>query len=262
MTSTRIARSTFASLACLAGALVGCAPKLKVLEIAGQTLVRDGKSALIEQEGIGLVATPMAVALKESERLAGLRIELINQSTLPVRLELKDVVLIGADGLRRQPMAPEQFKRYTDVASDDRPVIETVEPASFSVGIARGRPCYPYRYRSYHHYYPYYPYYWDYGPSYYYHRDYFEEEYYRWRERLARFASSLWKTKTIEPGFVANGYVVFEYELRKNEEISVEAVLRRLKPIRVGPPTTTRATTQPLQPTEPGPLTYHFYFGT
>ena len=66
------------------------------------------------------------------------------------------------------------------------------------------------------------------------------------------------KKHTIQPGFVDGGHVVFDYELRRKEELVVEVTLHRL-------PTTqpaTAPTSQPLHPTEAGPLFLRFYFKT
>ncbi len=244
---SRMARSLLGTVAltCPVVGAVGCQATIKAIEHPGQAVVRKGRGALIEREGMGVILTGMAVQLEEDEPLAGMKIELLNQSNRPVRLDVQDVILTGGDGLKRSPMDPGQFKRYADMAQGDPPPARVYRPVRVAVGVGHGG----------WHYGPY----WHHGPPYGYYDDYyFVEEYYRRRERIARFVASLFKTRTVQPGFVDGGHVVFDYKLRRKETLIVEVTLRRM-------PTTqpaTAPTSRPLQPTEPGPLFLRFYFKT
>jgi hypothetical protein len=117
-------------------------------------------------------------------------------------------------------------------------------------------PCGPYGYR-----------YGPWGPCYDYYDPYYAvEEYYRRRERIARFVTSLWRTHLVEPGFVGSGHVVFDYELRKKDRVSVEVTLHRLPTTQPATRPASQPTTgpapRPLQPTPPGPLTLKFEFAS
>lgn len=263
---TSLARSLPAAIAsgCLMVAAGGCAPKLRALEHPGQTVLRKGRAALIEREGLAVIVTPVAVGLEEDELLVGAKIELLNQSTRAVRLARQDTLLVGDDGLRRLSIAPDQFKRYAEMAQGDPP--PTSRPASPRVYVSVGHGGWyhhadPYWYRYAHPWYRHYAYpHWPYDPPYY--DPYYYEEaaqaYYRRRERVARFVASLWRTRTVQPGFVAVGHVVFDYELRRKEAFTVEMVVHRVPTTQP----TTAPTSQPLQPAPIGPLPLRFYFKT
>jgi len=227
-------------------------------------LLRKGRAALIEREGLAVVVTPVAVGLEEDELIVGVKIELLNQSTRAATLARQDVILVGDDGLGRSSIPPDQFKRYAEMAQGDPP--PTSVPAAPRVYVSVGHGGWhhhadPYWYRYAHPWYRHYAYpYWPYDPPYYYPYDYEEASraYYRRRERVARFVASLWRTRTVDPGFVAVGHVVFDYELCRKEEFTVEMVVHRV-------PTTqpaARPTSQPLQPAPIGPLPLRFYFKT
>ncbi len=228
------------------GLAAGCSPKIKAVEVTGQTVLRDGKAALIERQGLAVVVTPARVRLDEDNPLVGMHIEIINQTTRPVRMTYRDVRLIGGDGLARPAMHPKRFQRYADLAQGDPPPAVRPAPRVY-VGVGYGG----------YHYHPYGPY-WHPGPGYYY--DYYDarEDYYRRRERVARFVTSLWREQTIQPGYVGDGYVVFDYELRKDDRFEVELELDRM-------PTTqpvTAPTTRPLIPVEEGRASLRFHFET
>jgi hypothetical protein len=252
------AQGTIAVLSWVALGSIGCAPKMKAIEGLGQTVLRGGRDALIERAGLAVIVTPLAVRLEADERITGLRIELINQSTRPVRLDWRDVLLTGGDGLKRQPIRPGDFRRYAEMAQGDPPSAYPYRSRHIYIGVGHGGWHYhprPYGYC---------------GPPYHYYRDYYYddyvEQYYRRRERVARFVASLWRTQTIQPGFVGLGHVVFDYKLHKNDRVLIELAPHRL-------PTTLPATQpgalptsgpsiHPLQPTQAGPLHLQFHFET
>jgi len=225
----------------------GCTPKIKAVEGPGQTVLRKGKAALIEREGLSVILAPLSVHLEGDELLAGMRIELINQSDRPVRLDWRDVVLVGGDEFRRPAMDPKAFRRYAELAQGDPPSHYRPRHTAVSVGVGVGG----------WHYGPGPRYY--YGPPYYY-DPYYDplEDYYRRRERIARFVTGLWRSETVGPGFAARGYVVFDYEVRRKDRLRVGLTLKRLPTTQP----TTAPTSQPLQPTAPGPLTLWFRFKT
>jgi len=158
----RIATSSFASIV-LGGVLAatsGCAPKMKAVEMAGQTVVRDGRAALIERDGLAVILTPVTVDLGERGRLAGMRIDLLNRTDRPIRLDRANVALIGDDGLRRPTMEPGHFKRYAEMAQGNPP--PTYRRTGPVVHIGTGYGGWPYYYGPYRHY----------GPPHYYYDDY------------------------------------------------------------------------------------------
>ncbi len=229
-------------------AACGCTPRIKAVEAPGQTILRKGKAVLIEREGLSVILTPLSVHLEGDELLAGMQIELINQSDRPVRLDWRDVVLVGGDEFKRPPMDPKAFKRYAELAQGDPPRPYPPRDTVVSVGVGVGGWHYgpgP----GYH-----------YGPPYYYDPYYYDpvEDYYRRRERIARFVSALWRSETVDPGFAARGYVVFDYEVRRKDRLRVGLTLNRVTTTRPA----TAPTSRPLQPTAPGPLTLWFHFET
>ncbi|MBN1346065.1 MAG: hypothetical protein JXQ73_25480 [Phycisphaerae bacterium] len=262
MLETSTQPRTYAALllSCALAGSAGCSPKLKAIEAPGQTLLPKNDAAVIEREGFAVVLTPVRVLLEDDHLLAGMKIDLINQSQRPVKLSYKDVILIGGDGLKRPAMHPKKFQRYAELAQSDPPPSGPYRTGVVTVGVGYGGwhyyPCGPYGY-------PYGPY----GPSYYYYDPYYAvEEYYRRRERIARFVSSLWATHVVEPGFVGSGHVVFDYEIRKKDRVAVDVTLNRLPTTRPSTRPTTGPTTGPsmptLQPTAAGTLTFRFLFGS
>lgn len=224
----------------------GCSPKIKAVEVTGQTVLRKGKAALIERQGLAVVLTPSRVRLDEDHPLVGMHIEIINQTTRAIRMTYRDVRLIGGDGLARPAMHPKRFQRYADLAQGDPPPAVRPVPRVY-VGVGYGG----------YHYYPHGPY-WHHGPGYYY--DYYDarEDYYRRRERVARFVTSMWREQTIEPGYVGSGYVVFDYELRKDDRFSVELDFNRMPTSQPA----TAPTTRPLISIDEGPMSLSFAFET
>jgi hypothetical protein len=249
-----------ALLAAVMACATGCTPKMKAIEHEGQTVLHKGDAALVERQGLAVVVTPVQVMIEEPKAIAGFRIEVINQTDHSIRLDYHNAVLTGGDGLKRPPIDPKVFRRYAEMAQGDppprwaaypRPVFMRVNPVVGGWDFG-----YPYGYWG--------PPFYDESP-YYYYEDYVQE-YYRRRERLARFVSRLWRDNVVRPGFVVGGYIVFQYDLRKKDHVVLELTLNRLATSR---PTTTPSslpTTQlsshPLVPTEPGPVVLHFYFDT
>ncbi len=247
-------------LAVLTLAASGCAPKLKAIEWPGQTVLDKGKSALVERQGLAVVVMPIRIRLHDDSLIPGFRIELINQSDRPVRMSYKDALLIGGDGMKRNPMAPEAFRRYAEMAQGDPPPPGySYGPYMVSVGVGYGG----------WHYGPYYRY----GPPYYYERRNALEEYYERREKIARFVSTLWKEATIDPGFVGSGQVVFDYALRKDDRVVLELYLERLETTEPSATTTGKSTasvttrearprSEPRVQSEPGTSVFRLAFGS
>lgn len=250
MTIAAIARPVGIALGCIFLGVAGCSPKIKAIEALGQTVLRKGKAAVIEREGLAVVLTPVVVGLEEDTRLVGMRIELLNQGDLPVRLALKDIILLGGDGMRRPPTDPVEFKRYAELSQGNPPPARSYRPVRVSVGVGRGHWYgYGYPHRD--------PYRYPHGPPYY-HDDYYSyEEHYRRRERIARFVASLWTTKTIEPGFVANGHVVFDYLVRKKDALTVGLTIDCLAPGQATTQPSTAPTSQ-RAPVDTMNLVFHF----
>jgi len=222
---------------------------MKAIEHPGQTVLRKEHAAQIEHEGVAVVVAPAVVPFDEGEHLTAVTINIVNQSHRTVRLALDDVVLIGGDGMRRGPVDPQRFERYARMAQGDGPPFRPHPRYRVYVGVGYGGwhyPCGPYG-----GYDPWWP------------DDYWDEydamrDYYYQRERMARFATGLWRTRVVEPGYVAGGHVVFDYKLRRKEQVVVEVVIQRpagTQPAR-GP------TTLPLEPTTTGPMRLRFHFKT
>jgi hypothetical protein len=235
---------------CLLGLAGGCAASMKAMDCPGQTLLRKGSAAMIEQEGVGVVVTPAAVPFEENDDLTAVTIDVVNQSDRPVRLALQDIVFVGADGMRHSAIDPRRFERYARMSQGGVPPVYDYRPARVYVGVGYGGWHYPCgRYDVYDPWW--YDYYWD---------DYYGavQEYYYRRERMARFATSLWRTRRVEPGYVAGGHVVFEYRLRRKEVVGVEVTLQRM-------PSTQPAlvSSRPtLEPATAGPVQMRFFFKT
>jgi hypothetical protein len=235
---------------CLLGLMGGCAASMKAMDRPGQTLLRKGSAALIEREGVGVVVTPVAVPFEENDDLTAVTIDVVNQSDRPVKLALQNIVFVGADGMRRSGIDPRRFERYAKMLQGGVPPVYYYRPARVYVGVGYGGWHYPCG-----RYYVYDPWWYDD-----YWGDYYSaaQEYYYRRERMARFATSLWRTRSVEPGYVAGGHVVFEYRLRRKDVVSIEVALQRLPSTQPA-----GASTKPtLEPATTGPMQMRFFFKT
>ncbi len=218
----------------------GCSANMRPAPYPGQTLIHKGKTALIEREGVAVSVTPAFVPIDEDSKLTAIRIEVINQSDRTVRLSPKNIVLTGGDGLKRAPLDPRRFEFY---ARNTEPApLWVYRHYQVQVGVGYGGWHYPGWYDD--------PY-WDaYDAAY---------DYYARREAMARLVATLWRGRSVEPGYVAGGYVIYDYRLRRKEDLTVDVMLDRVP---TSQPTSAPSPQQPLEPLTTGPLTMRFFFRT